>query len=308
MKTPFYKTGVSKTPLNHYNEGISHPEHENLSLKSSFTPSLTDTKSTGKVSITNSSVKTGTTDFPNVKSRESSDTKITAGGLLEAASYAPVIGTAAQVAIAGKELSQGNYKNAAMAGFFAIPGTKLLKGAGRLIKSGMKAFSKTPRKANKYIQAIDGTFKPGSVKHDAGKTFEKSTEKISGDLGRMNPGPNDLHMNMPSKINARSKKIDPIYDKPLSEVGKKQKIVPPKTNPAFDTEITSKNHPNYFKPGRTFSDLKGDGSLRMDPLPRKSTVPSTRKDMGDKVNWKTTPEKGGKQLEEHLKNQSKKKT
>lgn len=308
MKTPFYKTGVSKTPLNHYNEGISHPEHENLSLKSSFTPSLTDTKSPSKVSIANSSVKTGTTDFPNVKSRESSDTKITAGGLLEAASYAPVIGTAAQVAIAGKELSQGNYKNAAMAGFFAIPGTKLLKGAGRLIKSGMKAFSKTPRKANKYIQAIDGTFKPGSVKHDAGKTFEKSTEKISGDLGRMNPGPNDLHMNMPSKINARSKKIDPIYDKPLSEVGKKQKIVPPKTNPAFDTEITSKNHPNYFKPGRTFSDLKGDGSLRMDPLPRKSTVPSTRKDMGDKVNWKTTPEKGGKQLEEHLKNQSKKKT
>ena len=211
MKSPFYRTGVSKTPLNHYNEGISHPEHENLSSKSSFTPpglSLTDTKPPSKVSMANSGAKTGTTDFANVESRKSSDTKITGRGLLEAASYAPGIGTAAQVAIAGSELSQGNYKNAAMAGFFAIPGTKLLKGAGRLIKSGMKAFSKTPRKANKYIQAIDGTFKPGSVKHDAGKTFEKSTEKISGDLGRMNPGPNDLHMNVPSKIRTRSKKID----------------------------------------------------------------------------------------------------
>ena len=338
MKPPFYKTGISSSPL-HIHDGTDNP-HIGLTpnsskdnkksiaqegilgaygkvasdSKSSFTPpdlSLTDTKSPSKVSMANSGAKTGTTDFANVESRKSSDTKITGRGLLEAASYAPGIGTAAQVAIAGSELSQGNYKNAAMAGFFAIPGTKLggglLKGAGKLIKSGMKAFSKTPRKANKYIQAIDGTFKPGSVKHDAGKTFEKSTEKISGDLGRMNPGPNDVHMNMPSKIRTRSTKIDPIYDKPLSEVGKNQKIVPPKTNPAFDTKITSKNHPNYFKPGRTFSDLKGDGSLRMNPLPRKSTVPSTRKGMGDEVNWTTNPKKGGEQLKEHLKNQSKKK-
>ena len=213
MKSPFYRTGVSKTPLNHYNEGISHPEHENLSSKSSFTPpdlSLTDTKPPSKVSMANSGAKTGTTDFANVKSRKSSDTKITAGGLLEAASYAPVIGTAAQVAIAGKELSQGNYKNAAMAGFFAIPGTKLLKGAGKLIKAGMKAFSKPS------------------------KNVIKETAKM-----------------------------------------------------------TSKNHPNYFKPGRTFSDLKGDGSLRVNP---KEPTISTRKDAVD--NWTTNTTNAQNQLTE----------
>lgn len=31
-------------------------------------------------------------------------------------------------------------------------------------------------------------------------------------------------------------------------------------------KMTSKNHPNYYKPNRTFSDLKGDGSLRVDPI------------------------------------------
>ena len=35
----------------------------------------------------------------------------------------------------------------------------------------------------------------------------------------------------------------------------------------------SKNHPNYFKPNRTFSDLKGDGSLRVDPINTKPKVP-----------------------------------
>lgn len=31
-------------------------------------------------------------------------------------------------------------------------------------------------------------------------------------------------------------------------------------------DMVSKKHPNYFKKGRTFSDIKKDGSLRMDPL------------------------------------------
>ena len=38
-------------------------------------------------------------------------------------------------------------------------------------------------------------------------------------------------------------------------------------------KMTSKNHPNYFKPNRTFSDLKGDGSLRVDPINTKPKVP-----------------------------------
>ena len=264
MKTPFYKTGSSKSPFN-VHDGTNDPHIE-----------LTPTSSNKKNKLNTTNVKSGTTDFKNVKSRESSNPTVTGRGLLEAASYAPGIGTAAQVAIAGDELNQGNYKNAAMAGLFAIPGAKLLKGAGKLIKSGMKAFSKTKRPKLASIEAIDGTFKPGSVNYDAGKAFKRRNEKVFKELSSMNPGPDDLHMNLRSKIKTRSTKTDPNYGLPLSEVNLKQKIVPPKTNPAFNTKITSKKDPRYYKPDRKFSD-RGDGSLRVDPISKKSTVPKETK-------------------------------
>ena len=200
-QSPFYKTSKSKSPLTQTLPGLTETNKSDITIP-------TDAKS-------------GTTDFQDTESRQGNNKSITATGVLEAASYAPVIGTGAQVAIAANEAIKGNYKDALMAGIFAIPGAKLLKGAGKLIKTSMKAFSNTPKQ---YL---------------------------------------------------------------------KKGLISPNTYP------TSKNHPNYFREHGIFSDIKKDGSQRLNT--KKSVFPSTRKGTGDVPNWKTTKKDAQKQLDEQLK-------
>ena len=166
--SPFYKTGVSRSPLNQ------------------TLPELTKTNNSSVNVSTH--VTSGTTDFKDIESRKGNNKSITAEGLMEAASYVPVIGTAAQAGIVANKASKGNFKDAAMASLFVIPGTKAVKGVSKLIKTGVKAL-KAPKQ--------------------------------------------------------------------LTKAGAK---------------ITSKKDPRYYKPDRKFSDTKGDGSLRVDPMPKKPTV------------------------------------
>ena len=250
MKPPFYETGVSSSSL-HIHDGTDDPyigltpnssKDNKKSIaqegilgaygkvasdsKSSFTPpdlSLTDTKSPSKVSMANSGAKTGTTDFANVESRKSSDTKITGRGLLEAASYAPGIGTAAQAGIVGSELSQGNFKDAAMASIFLIPGARLLKGAGKLIKSGMKAFSKPSiaNQAKNLIKTRNATLAKGNVIQE-GDLGYKTAQSMSN---ARKQAQNKIDFNNPiDEVNLKTNAIkepkltlDSVFEAPFSK-------------------------------------------------------------------------------------------
>lgn len=221
MKPPFYKTGISSSPL-HIHDGTDDP-HIGLTPNSSKDnkKSIAQEGILGAYGKVASDSKTGTTDFADVKSRKSSDTNITGKGLLEAASYAPGIGTAAQAGIVGSELSQGNFKDAAMASIFLIPGAKLLKGAGKLIKSGMKAFSKPSiaNQAKNLIKTRNATLAKGNVIQE-------------GDLG---------YKTAQSMSNARKKaqnKID--LNKPIDKVNLKTNAIKepsPKTNSIFEGRV-----------------------------------------------------------------------
>ena len=96
--------------------------------------------------------QTGTTDFPTVESRaDTGNTREAARGATELAGYIPGLNVPAQAALAADDLSQGNYRGAAINAAFALPLVKpIAKGAKILSKAGKYAknlFNKSKAKA-----------------------------------------------------------------------------------------------------------------------------------------------------------------
>ncbi len=116
--------------------------------------------------------QTGTTDFPTVESRaDTGNTREAARGVTELAGYIPGLNVPAQAALTADDLSQGNYRGAAINAAFALPlvkpiakGAKILSKVGKyaknfLNKGGAKAITNTGG-----AKAITNTAKPYTPK------------------------------------------------------------------------------------------------------------------------------------------------
>jgi len=108
-------------------------------------------------------VQTGTTNFPTVESRANAgNTREAARGATELAGYIPGLNVPAQAALAADDLSQGNYRGAAINAAFALPLVKpIAKGAKILSKAGK--YAKNLFNKNK-AKAVTNTAKPYTPK------------------------------------------------------------------------------------------------------------------------------------------------
>ncbi len=108
-----------------------------------FIPKPTSTRQPSKLPYITEyeDVQTGTTDFPTVESRaDAGNTREAVRGATELAGYIPALNVPAQAALAADDLSQGNYKGAAVNAAFAVPFVKpIAKGAKMLSKAGKYA-------------------------------------------------------------------------------------------------------------------------------------------------------------------------
>lgn len=146
----------------------------------SIAPTETKSQSIDKPKFDNSATaKTGTTDFPTVKSRKGAGNTRKAGrGVAELAGYIPGLNIPAQTALAADDLRQGNLKSAAMNAAFAIPLVKPIAKAGKLIGKAGKYAKNLFNKGGTKVTNTAKPYIPKELPHYGDMRNPKEAQKI----------------------------------------------------------------------------------------------------------------------------------